>query len=167
MTPRHVVFSHGQESGPWGTKIAALAQTARAQGCVAHSVDYQGIRAPLERVAKLLEYCRGLGGELLLAGSSVGGYVSVVAALQLHPRGVFLMAPALYLPVLPPLPADPLDCPATLVHGWDDTVVPYEHSVRFAHAQGATLHLLAGDHSLHGPLPHIQRLFEGFLQDLA
>ena len=30
MTARHVCFSHGQESGPWGTKIRRLADyTAR------------------------------------------------------------------------------------------------------------------------------------------
>ena len=29
---RHVVFSHGQESGPWGRKIAALADVARSEG---------------------------------------------------------------------------------------------------------------------------------------
>jgi hypothetical protein len=26
VTGRHVVFSHGQESGPWGRKISALAE---------------------------------------------------------------------------------------------------------------------------------------------
>src|SRR2546430_13666602 len=35
---RHVVFSHGQESGPWGRKISALAEVARSEGYLAHSV---------------------------------------------------------------------------------------------------------------------------------
>ena len=43
---RHVVFSHGQESGPWGRKISALADVARSEGYEAHSVDYRGIDAP-------------------------------------------------------------------------------------------------------------------------
>ena len=29
---RHVVFSHGKESGPWGRKISALAEVARSEG---------------------------------------------------------------------------------------------------------------------------------------
>src|SRR5438477_1767639 len=37
MAFRHVVFSHGQESGPWGRKISALAEVARSEGYLAHS----------------------------------------------------------------------------------------------------------------------------------
>ena len=51
---RHVVFSHGQESGPWGRKISALAEIARSEGYEAHSVDYRGIDLPRARVAKLV-----------------------------------------------------------------------------------------------------------------
>ena len=42
MSKRYVVFSHGQDSGPWGTKITALAETARAEGYEVESVDYRG-----------------------------------------------------------------------------------------------------------------------------
>ena len=28
-----VIFSHGQESGPWGTKIRAMADLVRGMGC--------------------------------------------------------------------------------------------------------------------------------------
>ena len=42
------------------------------------------------------------------------------------------MAPALYLEGLPPLRERVLDCPAAIVHGWRDEVVPVEHSIRFA-----------------------------------
>ncbi len=51
---------------------------------------------------------------------------------MLHARGVFLMAPALYLEGLPPLRERLLDCPAAIVHGWLDEAVPVEHSIRFA-----------------------------------
>ena len=40
MTRPMVVFSHGQESGPWGTKIQRMAETVRNLGCEADSVDY-------------------------------------------------------------------------------------------------------------------------------
>jgi hypothetical protein len=41
--------------------------------------------------------------------------------------------------------------------------VPYEHSVRFAHEHGITLHLLNADHRMHGQLRAIQQLFEHFI----
>src|SRR6516165_7845907 len=60
VTSRHVVFSHGQEAGPWGRKITALAEVARAEGYDAHSVDYRGIDAPRARVARLVDFCKEL-----------------------------------------------------------------------------------------------------------
>ena len=163
MPSRHVVFSHGQEGGPWGRKITALADTARSEGFEPESVDYRGIDAPAERLARLMEFCKRLEGDLVLVGSSLGGYVSVAAASLLHARGVFLMAPALYLPGLPELRTGVLDCPATVVHGWHDDVVPYEHSVRFAKSYKAALHLLESDHRLHNQMRVIEYLFEYFL----
>ena len=61
------------------------------------SVDYRGIDDPLQRVARLVEACQGLSGDLVLVGSSLGGYVALAAAALLHARGVFLMAPAIYM----------------------------------------------------------------------
>ena len=163
VTSRHVVFSHGQEAGPWGRKITALAEVARAEGYEAHSVDYRGIDAPRARVARLVEFCKELTGDLVLVGSSLGGYVAVASASLLHARGVFLMAPALYMQGLPELRAGVLDCPAAVVHGWRDDVVPYEHSVRFAHTYRCALHLVESDHRLHNQVRVIQYLFEYFL----
>lgn len=48
-----VVFSHGQESGPWGTKINAMSKEAQNLGFEVESIDYQGISDPTERVQKL------------------------------------------------------------------------------------------------------------------
>jgi len=163
VASRHVVFSHGQESGPWGRKISALAEVARSEGYVAHSVDYRGIDEPRARVARLVDFCKELAGDLVLVGSSLGGYVAVASASLLHARGVFLMAPALYMQGLPELRASVLDCPAAVVHGWRDDVVPFEHSVRFAQASQAALHLLESDHRLHNQIRVIQYLFEYFL----
>jgi pimeloyl-ACP methyl ester carboxylesterase len=160
---RHVVFSHGKESGPWGRKISALAEVARSEGYDAHSVDYRGLDEPRARVAKLVDFCKELSGDLVLVGSSLGGYVAVASASLLHARGLFLMAPALYVAGLPELRSAVVDCPASVVHGWRDDVVPYEHSVRFAQTCKAALHLLESDHRLHNQLRVIQYLFEYFL----
>ncbi len=163
MTRRHIVFSHGQESGPWGRKISALADVARAEGHEVHSVDYRGIDDPRARVARLVEFCKELTGDLVLVGSSAGGYVSVASAALLHARGLFLMAPALYLEGLPELRSGVIDCPTAIVHGWLDEVVPVEHSVRFAKTYGATLHVLKTDHRMHNQIRVIRYLFEYFL----
>lgn len=160
---RHVVFSHGKESGPWGRKISALAEVARSEGYEPHSVDYRGLDDPRQRIARLVEFCKELAGELVLVGSSLGGYVAVASASLLHARGIFLMAPALYMPGLPELRDGVLDCPATVVHGWRDAVVPYEHSLRFAKSYRAALHLLESDHNLHDQIRVVQYLFEYFL----
>ena len=160
---RHVVFSHGKESGPWGRKISALAEVARSEGYEAHSVDYRGLEDPRQRIARLVEFCKELAGDLVLVGSSLGGYVAVASASLLHARGVFLMAPALYVPGLLPLREGVLDCPATVVHGWRDNVVPFEHSLRFAQSYRTALHLLESDHYLHNQIRVIQYLFEYFL----
>jgi len=166
MANRYVVFSHGKDSGPWGKKITALADVARSEGYEVESVDYRGIEGAKGRSDKLIEVCKSLSGDLVLVGSSVGGYVAVSAAALLHARGAFLMAPALYLEGLPPLRERVLDCPAAIVHGWRDEVVPVEHSIRFAREYSASLHLLDSDHQLHDQLRFIKYLFEYFLINL-
>jgi pimeloyl-ACP methyl ester carboxylesterase len=166
VSNRYVVFSHGQQSGPWGRKITVLADTARAEGYEPESVDYRGIDAPQARLAHLMDFCKDLEGELVLVGSSLGAYVSVAAASHLHARGVFLMAPAIFGEGLPPLRKGVLDCPTMVVHGWDDEVIPFADSARFAREYGASLHLLHDDHRLHGQMNMIRYLFEYFLISL-
>jgi len=73
MTDRYVVFSHGRDSEPWGSKIAAMAEIAREEGYTVESVDYRGIDDPKERMARLLAFCKDLRGSLVLVGSSLGG----------------------------------------------------------------------------------------------
>jgi pimeloyl-ACP methyl ester carboxylesterase len=163
MANRYVVFSHGKDSEPWGRKITALADVARSEGYDVESVDYRGIGTPRGCIDKLTEVCKTLSGDLVLVGSSLGGYVTVAAASLLHARGAFLMAPALYMEGLPALRERVLDCPAAIVHGWRDEVVPIEHSIRFAREYGASLHLLDDGHQLHQQLPFIKYLFEYFL----
>ncbi|MCS6948366.1 MAG: alpha/beta hydrolase [Steroidobacteraceae bacterium] len=162
-TDRHVVFSHGKESGPWGSKITALAETARSEGYAVESIDYQGIDSPAQRIEKLVESCQGLRGDLVLVGSSLGGYVSLAAAALLHARALFLMAPAIYLDGLPPLRTRAVDCPTAIVHGWRDAVVPVEHSIRFAREHAAALHVVDDDHRLQNSIREIRYLFEYFL----
>jgi pimeloyl-ACP methyl ester carboxylesterase len=160
---RYVVFSHGKESGPWGTKISALADIARAEGYEVESVDYRGIDNPLERVTRLLAYCRDFQGRLVLVGSSMGGYVATAGSRLLRAAGLFLIAPAFYMPGFEDAAPEPAACPITLVHGWRDAVVPVASSVRFAEQHGATLHVLDTDHRMQDRIAEIGYYFEYFL----
>jgi predicted esterase YcpF (UPF0227 family) len=78
MASRHVVFSHGLESGPWGTKISAMSEVAKSEGWNVDSVDYRGVSDARDRVTRLLSFCRDLRGDLVLVGSSMGGYVATL-----------------------------------------------------------------------------------------
>lgn len=163
---RYVVFSHGRDSGPWGNKITAMAEVARAEGYEVESVDCRGVDDPLERVTRLLSYCRELAGPLVLVGSSLGGHVCTAASGLLQARGLFLLAPAFYMPGFEEHTPKPAACPVTIVHGWGDDVVPVDHSVRYAREHRATLHVLDSDHRLQDVIGQINYLFEYFLVSL-
>jgi len=167
MTLKRVCFSHGQESGPWGTKIRALADIARDKGWTVESLDYQGIADARERADKLIAFCREQGEPIVLVGSSMGGYVATAAAARMGARGLFLLAPAFYMPGYGEYMPDPLpDVPTTIVHGWRDDVVPHEGSIHYGRETGASVMLLDGDHRLTASIDVITRLFRGFLADL-
>lgn len=163
MTRRTVVFSHGKDSSPYSRKIIALTETAKGEGYEVLAVDYRGIDSPRDRVTRLVDACKDVQGELVLVGSSLGAYVSLAAAPTLHARGMFLMAPAVYFEQLPPLRAGAIDCPFTIVHGWQDAVVPVDDSVKLAREYKATLHLVDSDHQLHTHMRMIRHYFEHFL----
>jgi len=160
---RHVVFSHGKESGPWGNKISALAEVARDEGYEVESVDYRGIDDPRERVTRLLAFCRNFEGRLVLVGSSMGGHVCTAGSRLLRAEGLFLLAPAFYMPGYEELTPPPPDCPITIMHGWRDEVVPVANSIRFARRYGAMLHVVDSDHRLQDRIGDMLVFFEHFL----
>lgn len=159
----HVVFSHGLDSTPFSTKIRALYEIAESEGFDVAAVDYRGIDDLDDRIQMLQEFCRDYTGHLMLVGSSEGAYVSLAAATTLHAKGLFLMAPAIYTPGLPPLKRGVPKCPIALVHGWHDEVIPFEQSVRFAREHQLALHMVESDHRLHSAIPFIRFLFHYFL----
>jgi pimeloyl-ACP methyl ester carboxylesterase len=163
---RHIVFSHGKDSSPYSRKILALNEIATSEGYTVSAVDFRGVTDDRDRASVLSDFCKDLSGEMVLVGSSIGAYASLVAAPTLHTRGLFLMAPAIYIPELPPLRPGALDCPITIVHGWRDDVVPYEDSIRFAKEHKGSLYLVESDHRLHSALPLIRTLFQYFIMEL-
>jgi len=173
-----VVFSHGKESGPQGSKIRALAKVAEHYSDQVISVNYrdkpdgtmhdQDAAGEAERRAvQLLTTPLPAHKTLVLVGSSMGGYVSTVASQQMIVDGLFLLAPAYYLAGYANQDPAPRATQTLVVHGWGDDIVPVEHSVRFAKQHRCDLHLLEGDHRLNDALPKIEPLFELFLQQVV
>lgn len=157
-----VIFSHGKESGPWGTKIRFLANIAEQMGCQIQSIDYSDTLDPEKRVERLMQAIPKDDPEVLLVGSSMGGYVSLVTALQHKVRGVFLLAPAVAMPGYK-VQSYPVSCPVTCVHGWQDEIIPAENILNFAKQLNITLHLIPGDHRLNDSLKAVGVLFKQFL----
>ena len=162
-----VLFSHGKESGPWGAKITAMAAVVRDLGGLAESVDYRGMDEPAARVVKLVEAAAVVSGPVVLVGSSLGGHVAGAAAGKIKPRGVFLLAPAFYMPGFEAYTPQEVPCPIAIVHGWHDDIVPVANSVRWAQEHSAALHVLDSDHRLEDQIDAICRLLGAFLEDLG
>jgi predicted esterase len=162
-----VIFSHGQESGPWGTKINAMAAMVKELGCTADSIDYQGIADPGKRVEKLIAECSSLTDRLILVGSSMGGHVATAAAAKLNAAGLFVLAPAYYIEGYEDLTPTPPDMPICIVHGWHDDVVPVENSIRFANGCKAELHVVNGDHRLTANIDEINGYLKRFIRQVT
>jgi pimeloyl-ACP methyl ester carboxylesterase len=161
-----VVFSHGKESGPWGAKITAMAAVAQELKLRVESVDYRGIDDPQARVQKLIAVGLELKDPLVLVGSSMGGHVSAAAASRLGARGLFLLAPAFYMPGFEAHTPQNVAVPTAIVHGWHDDIVPVENSIRWAREHRAALHILDSNHRLEEQIEAICSLLRAFLTAL-
>lgn len=162
-----VYFAHGKESGPWGLKIVALAEVARAKGFEVVSPDYSELEDPDERVKQLLAVYAKSHIATVLVGSSMGGYVSTVASEIIKPTGLFLMAPAFYIPDYSVQEPVPFASRTIVVHGWNDYIVPVDNSIRFARKHRSELHLLYSDHRLNDQIPMLVCLFANLLDTVV
>jgi len=158
-----IVFAHGRESGPWGTKIRALARVAERKGCRVISRDDTDTRDPELRVKHMLDELTALTGPFVLVGSSMGGYVAAVAAQSVQPAGLFLMAPALEMPgyAVQDIALDVSEI--SVVHGWGDDIVSLEPVQRFACRHRAKLHVVPAAHALIEQVDFVASLFDVFL----
>lgn len=162
-----VVFSHGKESGPQGTKIALLSKIAQKLGYTTISIDYRTCKDADERVTLLHETLQHhIPSKIILVGSSMGGYVSTVVASELQVAGLFLMCPALYLPRYSVQNYAPQTTSIEIIHGWEDDIVPVDSSIQFGQQQQATLHLTKDNHRLSHSHELLQELFYNFLKRL-
>lgn len=159
-----IVFAHGLEGSPQGTK----SQRLRALGPPVVVPDMRGV--PLLGRYRLLEQATRQAG-VLLVGSSYGGLVAALLA-QAHPErftGVVLCAPALGRiepPNLDPRAlVAPAQLPVTIIHGLRDDIVPIAHSRAYRDRSGPLVTLLEvdDDHPLRGSLDLLCEVVLGLL----
>jgi len=169
----HCILSHGFESGPDATKVTALAEAAERLGFTHERPDYTDLDAmrevsPLGDVAARVERLRArvhaASGPVVLAGSSLGAWISGHVSLQFDIRGLFLMAPPIRLNAQHPL--DAARVPTSIIHGWDDELIPADDVVAWAHKRRATLLLVDDGHRLSNHVDASANAFAELLQRL-
>ncbi len=158
-----IIFSHGLESGPWGRKIQILSDIAKQSNCSVVSVDYMDTKDPDARAKRLADILKKEQDEFILVGSSMGGYVSLVASIHSTPKAIFLLAPALYMPGYKIQNFTQIKHETEIIHGWSDEIIPVDNSIRHARNRNCTLHLIAGDHRLINSIEGVSVLFKNFL----
>lgn len=159
-----IYFAHGMESGPWGTKIRALAKIAQALNFHVESPDYTSTMDPDERVEMLLTLKPSASKNLILAGSSMGSYVATVASEKIKPQGLFLLAPAFHIPIFKYQDPAPSALETLIIHGWNDEIIPVENIISFSQKYKTELYLLDSNHVLIDKLAVIESLFAMFLE---
>ena len=172
----HCILSHGFESGPHADKVSALAEVAQRLGWSHERPDYTDLDASpgfgrhgdvAARVARLqaLATAAAARGPLVLAGSSLGAWISGYVSLRVPVQGLFLMAPPTRMGDAPALVA--AEVPTSIVHGWHDELIRAVDVVEWARARSATLLLVDDAHRLSGHVEATAQAFARLLASLA
>lgn len=171
----HCILSHGFESGPDATKVTALAEAADALGWTHERPDYTDLDARRDigelgdvpaRIQRLLGLARQAAqrGPLVLAGSSLGAYISGAVSLQVPLAGLFLMAPPVRMAESAPLQAAPV--PTSILHGWHDELIPASDVVAWAQSRNDRLLLVNDTHRLADHVDDSAAAFAALLDSL-
>ena len=175
MSRGHCILSHGFESGPDATKVTALADVAQRLGWSHERPDYTDLDARSEvsrvgdvpaRLQRLIQRAAEAAqhGPVVLAGSSLGAYISAIASLHVPARALFLMVPPTKMGPMPALDAAPV--PTTVIHAWHDELIPAAEVIAWAQARTARLLLVDDGHRLNGHVETTAREFEAFLKSV-
>ena len=161
-----VIYNHGKDSTPWGEKTIGFAEVTKRHNYSFESPDYRLQPDPDKRVEQLLTLNLSSYDEIVLVGSSMGAYVATVASETIKLKGLFLLAPAFYLPDYRKTAFKPTAEAIRVFHGWQDTIVPPENSWRFCHKYCIRLNLYDTDHRMLSVMPQLIDEFNRFLDDL-
>ena len=173
--PGHCILCHGFESGPDAAKVTALADVAEQLGWTHERPDFSDLDAKREvselgdvyaRVERLLALAREASarGPLMLAGSSLGAWIAGKVSMQVPVKGLFLMAPPIALDAAHPIEA--AEVPISIVHGWDDELIPAAGVVAWAQQRRARLLMVDDAHRLSSHVHASAVAFGQFLERL-
>lgn len=145
-----ILFLHGLESGPHGSKYQALKEIF---GEVL-APDCTGVKNEAERLKIIQQEIGREDGPFLVVGSSMGGLMALLLqkAYPEQVAGLVLCAPAIHRPAGVGLNLNNLP-PAVVIHGIHDNVVPLKTCRLF----GKRLLKVEDDHRLSHSIPEILR----------
>lgn len=147
--------------------MTRLSDIARTHGFSPICIDYTDTQDPAIRADRLRELLRQETAPFLLVGSSMGGYAAMIGATEFSGcQGVFLLAPALFMPHYPDYDYASTTQHVHIVHGTDDDVVPIAGSQALAEQHDYTLHLVKDGHRLIETLAQTEQWFKDFLLNL-
>lgn len=175
MSRGHCILSHGFESGPDATKVTALADVAQRLGWSHERPDYTDLdgRQDISRVGDVPERLQRLirlasqaaaRGPVVLAGSSLGAYISAIASLQVPTQALFLMVPPTTMGPMPAL--DAAKVPISVVHAWHDELIPAADVIAWAQQRSARLLMVDDGHRLANHVQASAQAFESLLRGL-
>jgi predicted alpha/beta-hydrolase family hydrolase len=169
----HVIISHGLNSGPDATKATALAQACDLLGWSCERPDFRDLDARMPplgdvngRIRRLHQIVSDISGPVVLAGSSMGAFISAQVSLQLPVRGLFLMAPPIGLDGYE-LRLQTAAVPVSIVHGWHDDLIPADEVLLWAKHHQARICMVNDDHRLGAHVDFCAQQFALFLGSLA
>jgi pimeloyl-ACP methyl ester carboxylesterase len=143
----NTIFVHGLESSSQTYKASVI----RKSFPQLIMPDFTG---PLEKRMNALYPILGEKNGWTIIGSSFGGLMAAIFTCE-HPdqvRKLVLLAPALTLPQFAPfIDREPVSVPTAIVHGKQDTIVPFEEVREIAKKvfTNLTYKIVDDDHRLH------------------
>jgi pimeloyl-ACP methyl ester carboxylesterase len=169
----HVIISHGLSSGPDATKATALAQACDLLGWSCERPDYRDLDESMPplgdveaRIERLYGLAKAVDDPVLLAGSSMGSFISAQVSLRLPVRGLFLMAPPISLQGYA-MRLQTAAVPLSIVHGWHDELIPAEDVLGWAKLHNARICMVNDDHRLGSHVDYCAQQFALFLGSLS
>ena len=159
-----VIFSYGKTVDAGEARLHAFEAVAAKYGIEVENVPYDHDCPADERAAILLDVVKRQEnpGELILVGSSMGCYGSILASMEVPVLGLFLISPALFMYKVNDYSLKGSRHTAFVV-GWKDPVIPVPKVLDYVREEAAEVHVLADDHHMASSLDYLAGLFDLFL----
>jgi alpha/beta superfamily hydrolase len=162
-----VYLSHGLESGPDGTKVQTLKAEAESfNGVTANALDHRSTKDPATRLQQMRTAIEESGAQpenIILVGSSMGGWVCAQTSAETPVLGCFLLAPALAMKDYPESSPQIQARHTQIIHGWADDVVLPMPVIELAQTQNLPILVLPDGHRLQNCLDRLSSEFRAFM----